>query len=68
MIDSDAYFSRIGFTEIPKADLKTLQTIQRLHTQVIPFENLDPLLGLPAKLVIELLQQKMVWMGTRHTI
>lgn len=59
-IDLDHYFQRIGFEDAPEADPNTLQKLHKLHTQSIPFENLDPLLGLPVKLDVESLQQKLV--------
>ncbi|GAB3265550.1 arylamine N-acetyltransferase [Larkinella harenae] len=60
-IHLDAYFRRIGYTGEHRATLETLQEIQRLHTATIPFENLNPLLGLPVLLDLESLQQKMVY-------
>src|SRR5699024_6366851 len=60
-LDLDAYLQRIGYDENPSANLKTLQAIQQLHTQAIPFENFNPLLGLPVHLDLSALQQKMVF-------
>ncbi|KAA9355291.1 arylamine N-acetyltransferase family protein [Larkinella humicola] len=62
-IDLDAYFQRIGYTGDRTPTLETLRTLQRLHTESIPFENLNPLLGLPVLLDSESLQQKMVQRG-----
>jgi N-hydroxyarylamine O-acetyltransferase len=62
-IDLDAYFQRIGYTGDRMPTLETLRTIQRLHTETIPFENLNPLLGLPVLLDSDSLQQKMVLSG-----
>lgn len=59
-IDLDAYFRRIGYTGDRTPTLETLRTLQRLHTETIPFENLNPLLGLPVLLDSDSLQQKMV--------
>lgn len=54
------YFKRIGYDGSAAATLDTLQKLHLLHTQTIPFENLNPLLGLPVKLDLESLQQKLV--------
>ncbi|MGM9507798.1 arylamine N-acetyltransferase family protein [Larkinella sp. GY13] len=62
-IDLDAYFQRIGYTGDRAPTLETLRTLQRLHTETIPFENLNPLLGLPVLLDSDSLQQKMVQRG-----
>lgn len=59
-VDLDAYFRRIGYTGERTPTLETLREIQRLHTAVIPFENLNPLLGLPVLLDMDSLQQKLV--------
>lgn len=61
-VDLSAYFKRIGYDkEDPSASSKTLKKLHRLHTQAIPFENLNPLLGLPVKLDTKSLQQKLVY-------
>ncbi|MGV3557315.1 arylamine N-acetyltransferase family protein [Larkinella arboricola] len=62
-IDLDAYFRRIGYTGDRTPTLETLREIQRLHTAAIPFENLNPLLGIPVLLDLDSLQQKMVKNG-----
>jgi N-hydroxyarylamine O-acetyltransferase len=59
-IDLDAYFARIGYEGIPEATEHTLRALHEHQTQAIPFENLNPLLGLPVKLDLESLEQKMV--------
>jgi len=56
----DAYFRRIGYSGTRTATLDTLQAIVQHHTQVIPFENLNPYLRLPVKLDLESLQTKLV--------
>lgn len=56
----DDYFLRIGFPDKPAVDIETLGKLQELHSQTIAFENLNPLLGLPVKLDIESLQQKLL--------
>jgi N-hydroxyarylamine O-acetyltransferase len=62
MVDFDlgAYFDRIGFGGPAAPSLETLAAIHRLHTQAIPFENLNPFLRLPVPLDIESLQKKLV--------
>lgn len=40
-----AYLQRIGFTDVPPADLATLRALQRAHLLAVPFENLDIHLG-----------------------
>jgi N-hydroxyarylamine O-acetyltransferase len=59
-INLTAYFNRIGYEGSATANLETLRKLHLLHTQTIPFENLNPLLGIPVKLDIEFLQQKLV--------
>ncbi|MCL2656083.1 MAG: arylamine N-acetyltransferase [Betaproteobacteria bacterium] len=55
-----AYFKRIGYDSDAKPTLETLRAIHRLHPEHIPFENLDPLCGLPAKLDMPSLQKKLI--------
>lgn len=56
----DGYLQRIGFAGVPKVDLKTLSQIQQLHTSAIPFENLNPVLGLPVDITDEAIYKKLV--------
>ncbi len=58
--DLDAYFARIGYGGPATPTLETLTAIQRLQVASIPFESLDPLLGLPVPLDLESLQAKLV--------
>lgn len=59
--DLAAYFDRIGFHGSAPADLDTLQNIVAAHGRCIPFENLDPLLGIPvADLTAAALSDKLV--------
>ena len=58
--DLSAYFARIGYDGPRTPTLETLRAIQFRHPQAIPFENLNPLLGLPVKLDLDSLQHKMV--------
>lgn len=46
-LDLAAYFNRIGYQGPAQPDLATLQGIVTAHGRSIPFENLDPLLGIP---------------------
>ncbi|HVB00229.1 MAG TPA: arylamine N-acetyltransferase [Acidimicrobiales bacterium] len=55
MKDFEAYLSRIGLRETP-----SLQTIHLAHATSIPFENLDPVRGLPNSLDAGDLEAKMV--------
>ncbi|HMN05240.1 MAG TPA: arylamine N-acetyltransferase [Flavobacteriales bacterium] len=57
------YLERIGFTGTPQADLSTLAAIQQRHIATFPFENLNPLLGLPVELDADWLYHKMVQGG-----
>lgn len=61
--DIDAYFTRIGYPGDRAPTLETLQAIHIHHTESIPFENLNPFLGLPVNLDLESLQQKLVRSG-----
>ncbi len=61
--DLDAYFKRIGYSGERTPALKTLRAIHIHHTESIPFENLNPFLGLPVNLDLESLQQKLVRSG-----
>jgi N-hydroxyarylamine O-acetyltransferase len=58
--DLSAYLARIGYDGPRTPTLETLRAIQFLHPQAIPFENLNPLLGMPVRLDIESLQEKLV--------
>ena len=46
-LDLAAYFERIGYRGAADPTLEVLQDLVTAHTQAIPFENLDPLLGVP---------------------
>lgn len=58
--DLDAYCARIGYTGERVPTLEVLRAILALHPATIPFENLNPLLGIPVKLDLESLQQKLL--------
>lgn len=59
-IDLRAYLRRIGYATPVAADLATLRNLAAAHTATIPFENLDPLLGVPIELSAEAVQRKLV--------
>ena len=54
---------RVGYSGERTPTLKTLQAIHIHHAESIPFENLNPFLGLPVNLDLESLQQKLVRSG-----
>ena len=61
--DLDAYFERIGYSGERTPTLETLRRIHIHHTEIIPFENLNPLLGWPVQLDAASLQQKLIHSG-----
>ena len=46
-VDVAAYFDRIGYRGPPEPTVETVHALVTAHNQSIPFENLDPLLGIP---------------------
>jgi arylamine N-acetyltransferase len=46
-IDPAAYFNRIGYAGPAAATLETLHALVAAHNGAIPFENLDPVMGIP---------------------
>src|ERR1700712_4324045 len=46
-LDLTAYFTRIGYRGAADPTLDVLHDLITAHTRAIPFENLDPLLGVP---------------------
>ncbi|MCC6689445.1 MAG: arylamine N-acetyltransferase [Saprospiraceae bacterium] len=56
----EKYLARIAFEGTPVADMRTLVQIQQKHIASIPFENLNPLLGIPVLLDDDSLFKKMV--------
>jgi arylamine N-acetyltransferase len=46
-LDLNGYFDRIGYRGPAEPSLHVLQDLVTAHTQSVPFENLDPLLGVP---------------------
>lgn len=59
-INLDNYFGRIGYEGPASPTLDTLKTLHRKHTENIPFENLNPYLGMEVKLDLKSLEQKMI--------
>jgi N-hydroxyarylamine O-acetyltransferase len=59
-VDLDAYLRRIGLAATPAADLAGLQALHLAHATTIPFENLDVQMGLPIRLDLTSLQDKLV--------
>lgn len=60
-INLNAYFERIGFAGSIAPSLSTLELIHALHPATIPFENLNPLLGLPVNLDLAAIEKKLLW-------
>lgn len=58
--DLRAYFDRVGFSGKARPDRETLTALVAAHTGTIPFENLNPFLGLPVELSPEALVEKLV--------
>jgi N-hydroxyarylamine O-acetyltransferase len=56
----NAYYERIGYRGPTEPTLSVLEELHLLHPQSIPFENLNPFLGLPIPLDSDSLQQKLV--------
>lgn len=56
----EAYFKRIGFKREAKPDRSTLGALISAHTASIPFENLNPFLGLGVELDPDALLAKLV--------
>jgi arylamine N-acetyltransferase len=46
-VDAAAYFARIGYRGAAEPTVETVHALVAAHNQSIPFENLDPLLGIP---------------------
>lgn len=55
-----AYFDRVGYSGERLPNLATLRALHLHHTETIPFENLNPLLGWPVKLDEASLEHKLV--------
>jgi N-hydroxyarylamine O-acetyltransferase len=59
-VDLQAYLHRIHYQAPLQPDLATLRGLVAAHTASIPFENLDPLLGVPVVLEPERLERKLL--------
>src|SRR6185369_9612361 len=60
MFDVDAYLARIGYSGPRVPTLPVLHALTAAHTQTIPFENLDVLLGRPIDLQPDAIFDKLV--------
>lgn len=61
-LDLGAYFDRIDYCGAAEPNLEVLQDLMTAHTGSIPFENLDPLMGVPVDdLSPEALTDKLVY-------
>ncbi|BBX63737.1 arylamine N-acetyltransferase [Mycobacterium saskatchewanense] len=61
-LDLNGYFERIGYRGATEPNLGVLQGLITAHTRSIPFENLDPLMGVPVEdLSAEALTDKLVY-------
>lgn len=58
-----AYLQRIGYSGTPKLDFNTLYTLQRLHLQTVPYENLDIMREIPLSLEVDDIFEKIVLRG-----
>lgn len=59
-MDLDAYLDRIGYHGPRAPSLQVLRDVAFRHAVSIPFENLNPFLGLPVDLSPEALERKLV--------
>ncbi len=60
-LDLTGYFERINYRGPAEPNLDVLQDLMTAHTRSIPFENLDPLLGVPVDdLSAEALTDKLI--------
>lgn len=62
-INLNNYFERIGYKGPRTASLEVLQELHLLHPNSIPFENLNPYLGIPVDLDLESIQEKLILKG-----
>lgn len=46
-VDLKKYFDRIDYRGVAQPNVDVLQDLVTAHTQAIPFENLDPVMGVP---------------------
>ncbi|MBB6186758.1 N-hydroxyarylamine O-acetyltransferase [Rhodanobacter sp. MP7CTX1] len=62
-IDLGGYLRRIGLLSAESPDLQTLRALVAAHAATIPFENLNPFLGLPVDLELAAVERKLVQDG-----
>lgn len=62
-MDLDRYFARVGYAGPREPSLIVLRALHQRHAEAIPFENLNPLLGLPVPLDAASLERKMLHEG-----
>jgi len=62
-IDLNAYLRRIRLQDAVVPDLPTLRALVAAHAATIPFENLNPFLGLPVDLELAAVERKLVHDG-----
>jgi N-hydroxyarylamine O-acetyltransferase len=58
--DLDEYLTRIGYGGPREPTLPVLHALTAAHSQSIPFENLDVLLGRPIRLELDVIHDKLV--------
>ena len=56
----DRYCARVGYAGPRQPSVDVLRALHQRHAEAIPFENLNPLLGLPVPLDPESLERKML--------
>jgi N-hydroxyarylamine O-acetyltransferase len=59
-LDLEAYFERIGYDGPRELTLETLRALHLKHPAAIPFENLNPILGLPVPIDLPSIEAKLV--------
>lgn len=62
-VDLDAYFGRIGYDGLREPTMATLRAITLKHPDLIPFENLDVLLGRGISIVPADIDAKLIGAG-----
>ncbi|HEY3687771.1 MAG TPA: arylamine N-acetyltransferase [Streptosporangiaceae bacterium] len=62
-LDLDAYLARVGYTGPREPTAAALRALHRAHTEAIPFENLDIVLGREISVDLDDLQDKIVRRG-----
>ena len=67
-IELDRYFERIGYPGPRTPTLNVLHALTAAHSQAIPFENIDVLLGRPIRLEPQALQQKILRRGLGQVV